>query len=125
MSTFSTIKAAVLDLTIKRGDTQEIILAFTDPDDSNNPVDLSVYNEIKMQIKKTSNGAAELELTLISGLTVSGVDNNILTIDITSTQAELVAGPYKYDIEGTITADDFVRTLVGGSFVLSQDITNA
>lgn len=125
MTTYSTVKAAALDITIKRGDTQSITIPLSDPDDSDNPVDLSGYNAIRMQIKTNASSAALLDLTLGSGISLGGVDNNELTIDLTYLESAIGASTYKYDIEGTITATSFVRTLVEGDFIVKQDITNS
>ena len=124
MANFSSIYAAELNITIYRGDTQSISVTFTDPNDGDGALDLSAYSTLLMQIKQTSSSASLLDLSLGSGLTVSGASNNVLTIDLTSAQASLSAGTYKYDIEG-ITADPITRTIMQGNFIVSQDITNA
>ena len=123
MSTYSTVKAALLNITIKRGNTQSMTIPLSDPDDGDSPVDLSVFDELKMEIRKTHNSPSVVDLSLGSGLSISGVDDSNIIVDLTPTQANQIADGYRFDIKGTITATSFVETVVEGSFVFEQNIT--
>lgn len=64
------------------------------------PVDLTQYTSIKLQVKlnKSSSGAV-VSLTLGSGLTITGDDNNILGISFTTQQTSLLCNSeYYYDL---------------------------
>lgn len=124
MTDFSGIYAAQLNITIKKADTASIIATLTDPNNSDAPVDLSAYDELLMQIKSQKAASTSLlELTLGSGLSITGVSNNELTIDITATQATLDAATLFYDVQGTNTGTGLVRTLLTGTFIVSDDVS--
>lgn len=64
-----------------------------------NPLDLSLYNAIKMQVKSSRSSTAVISLEIGSGLTISGPDNNILSISISADQTKLLCEEtYYYDI---------------------------
>lgn len=80
------------------------------------PIDLNDYTAIKLQVKRSKSSSSILELALGSGLTISGVDSNVLTTHFTADQTKsLNCQTYYYDvlmskpssnvyyIEGTIT----------------------
>ena len=69
------------------------------------PLDLSAFTSIKLQVKHSKSAPAIVELSLGSGLAVSGVDSNILTVTMTSEQTKLLTcETYYYDVL-TATAD--------------------
>lgn len=90
---------------------------------NSNPIDLS-SSDARIQIRNNSNVLqAEYEMITpptITGLTVSGTNILVWTIDDTDT-ALLVPGTYKYDIE--ITINGKTRTYIRGSFTVERDIT--
>lgn len=114
----NTILAAQLDIDMKRGDTTVFTLTFTDPNDSDNPYDLSVFTSLKMQARKGKDVGFELNLS--DGLEVTGAENNILTISISAERATLYRDSYKYDIEGIGTS---VTTILEGALRISGDVT--
>jgi hypothetical protein len=63
------------------------------------PMDLSIYTEIKTEIKYSKSAAAIISLSLGSGLAVSGSDSNILKMTIPAAQTKLLNRElYYYDI---------------------------
>ncbi|MFW0737583.1 hypothetical protein [Flavobacterium sp. T12S277] len=81
-----------------------------------NPIDLNQYPTIKLQIKRQKSSSAIVELSLGSGLIISGSNSNVLTVVFTAEQTkQLACDTYYYDIlmskptqnlyyiEGTVT----------------------
>lgn len=89
-------KIGQLDITIRQNQNYTLGLAFKD---AAVPKDLSVYKTIKLQVKSSKSSGAIVELSLYSGLTVSGVDNNVLSIAFVPAQTSLLCNDeYYYDI---------------------------
>jgi hypothetical protein len=112
---------------IKRGETYNIVLTFTeDADPTPLPIDLSIYDNIKADFRE---GPAEYSTLVFSkelgdGITISGDDDNILTISISSADTELMQeGNYYFDIR--FTAGAAVSIEVEGIFNVTQNITAA
>ena len=83
------------------------------------PIDLSTAN-VEIQIRKTINSTnAELTLTEGSGITVGGINNNMITIN---QDIDLNAGTYVYDMAVQFSNTN-IKTYIWGSFVVYQDIT--
>lgn len=62
-------------------------------------LDLSVFTAIKLQIKHSKSAPAIVELSLGSGLEVSGVDSNILKVTMAAAQTKmLTCETYYYDV---------------------------
>ena len=121
MADYNTIKAAIVDLYLKRGDQTGFRIALFDPDDSDNPVDLSGYDSLNMQVKIDElRSTALIELaTGGSGLTVTGTNTNQIDGVVNH---DIKAGVYKYDIEGRTTGLS-PKTVVEGDFYYDQDVT--
>jgi hypothetical protein len=83
-------------------------------DGAGDPIDLTQYTEIRMEIKKTYNVNEEafLVFTVGHGLTISGDDNEILTFVWMNT-----FGTHK-PLDGCMTL--FLRTLKGRNLHLSR-----
>lgn len=83
------------------------------------PIDLTGSN-IEIQLRKTpASTTAELTLTLGSGITISGVDNNEIIIN---TIVDINAGSYVYDMT-VVFPSGIVKTYVWGTFIVYEDIT--
>lgn len=68
-------------------------------------LDLSTFLEIKLQVKHSKSAPAIVELSLGSGLAVSGVGSNVLKVTMTAAQTKLLTcESYYYDVL-TATAD--------------------
>lgn len=92
----STGKIGKLDLTLRQNQNFTIDLKFIS---AAAPMDLTVYTAIKLQIKDKKGGTAIISLSLGAGLTVSGPDNNVLSIVLTPAQTELLCrDEYTHDI---------------------------
>lgn len=117
MVEYNTILAGQVTLKIKRNDTVPATFTITDPNDSDNPYDLSLFTTIAMQIKwHRESDKVFKELTLAAGdMVVSGASNNILTIDLFTA---MKPGMYFYDIEG-----DGEVTFMEGEYIIDQDVT--
>lgn len=62
-------------------------------------MNLTAYTGIKIQIKQRKNTSPIIELTLGSGLAISGVGNNILVMKIAAAQTKLLScDVYYYDV---------------------------
>lgn len=66
---------------------------------NNTPIDLTDYSSIKLQVKSSKDSGAIVTLTIGSGLTISGVDSNVLSIAFSSADTlKLMRDEYYYDI---------------------------
>lgn len=81
---------------VRQNQSEQISLSFVR---NEIPMDLSLYSNIKIQIKPERESGAVIELTLQSGLSVSGDSNNMLNINLTALQtAVLCRQQYFYDV---------------------------
>lgn len=117
MTDYNTILAGQVTLKIKRGDTVSATFTITDPNDNDNPYDLSVFTTIVMQIKwHRESNKNFAELTLANGdMVISGASNNVLTVDLFT---DIKPGMYFFDIEG-----DGETTFMEGEYIIDQDVT--
>lgn len=100
-----------------RNDTLQ--LTFTITDGSNVPINLSTA-DMKMQVRNKPDGDIYLTLTEGDGLTVSGVNNNVVTV---SKLVNISDGcTFYYDLQATFTSG-VVTTYLKGPFVVMEDIT--
>jgi len=118
-SNISTIVTAKGDITCKRGDTFQVAIKVT-YDDDDSDVDLSVYDDILMEVKTEVDASVSiLEFKLGVSLSVSGAT---ITLAKTASDMEIEATTYVYDIQtweaGVIT------TIGGGSFLVINDVTD-
>lgn len=116
---------AIVDITCKRGDTFIFdSLKFWSDSAKTVPLDIT-GNSFAMQVKDI-NGLIILSFTMASDFTI--VPLNILEIKKTATNMMVPASPnsapYLYDLEMTDTSLN-VSTIMKGSFIVLQDITNA
>lgn len=72
-----------------------------------------------MEVREYDNGPLVIASSNIS---ISGTDQGVLTITITSTNMEVDAGTYVYGVQATLTADSTVSTWLYGTFDVVQDI---
>ena len=79
MANLNAFKQGVLNIQGVQGNYLQVPLTFKDG--AGNPMDLTQYLEIRMEIKKTYNVNEEafLVFTVGDGLTISGDDNEVLT----------------------------------------------
>jgi len=100
-----------------RNDTLQ--LTFTITDGSNVPISLANAT-MKMEVRNKPDGDVYLTLTEGDGLTVGGVNNNVVTV---SKLVNISDGcSYFYDLQATFTSG-VVTTYVKGPFVVMEDIT--
>lgn len=63
------------------------------------PLDLNQYSAIKLQVKHSKSAPPIIELVLGSGLTISGVNSNVLKVSMTAAQTKLLTCEnYYYDV---------------------------
>ena len=121
-TTASLIYAAQLKLTIKRGDTSEIAVSFTNPNDSDNPLNLLAFSDLTMQVKRsTQSTVALLTLTIGNGLSISGNDNETLTILMEDGGGLAADTIYVYDVQGLLSSEP--RTILTGTIKVVADVT--
>ncbi len=108
---------------VVQGDIIAKTMTFTEKI-TGDPMDLSIYTAIKMQIRKKPGTAVIAEGSLLDGnFTVSGADNNILEISGIEIPDATPVGVYMYDIEFSAPADDIRDTLIGGTMNIVPQIT--
>lgn len=82
------------DESFVKGDTFTEPLVFTEIiDDVETPFDLTIYSDIRMDVRNKPYESATrfLSLSLGNGISISGDDNNILIISLTAEDTELLA----------------------------------
>lgn len=106
-----------LTLKVVAGDILSRTLTFRHDDQT--PYDLSIYTEIKMEVRKNGGEDVVASGSLTGGqFVISGEYNNILDVNI---QMPPLVGAYKYDIE--FSAFGIKETLVRGQINLLEQIT--
>ena len=119
------IIAALVDVSIKRGDAAVFTIPLYDPNNANDPVDLSVYSRFVAHVKIDKLRDSEvisLDSDVPPEIVQGGTDDNELTFTITSTKSDVKYGKYVWDVEGIGGSQD-PTTLIEGSFEVSQDVT--
>lgn len=98
MANLNAFKQGVLNISNVQANYLSVPLAFKDGD--GNPIDLTQFVEIKMEIKKTYNvnETAFLTFTVGDGLTISGDDDEILTFVLDEYFWESQTTRWVYDI---------------------------
>lgn len=113
------VAAASHNFRIYRGDSWSCVLTFFDTDGS--PLNLA-GSAIKLQVKaKATDTNTVKELSLGTGLTLSGSGNNILTIE-SAGDLPVRVGDYAYDLQVTFGSGRIV-TYLRGTVVVVQDVT--
>lgn len=107
---------SIATIKVKQGDILARTFTFTDAD-TGDPYDLSIYTEIRMQIRKKPGTALIAEGSLTDGnFAVSGADDNILTMDGILIPEDTEQGVYLADIEFSATGiretTDNIRIIV-------------
>lgn len=120
------------NLRVTQGDIIARTMTFKDKV-TGDPYDLSIYNAIKMQIRKKPGSTVIAEGSLDDGnFEVSGVDNNILEIKNIYIPENTITGVYLYDIEfsnvynpeASLWAPDSIKdTLISGTITITAQIT--
>ena len=119
---YNAIVAALVNVTLKRGDLTVFTIPLYDPNNNNAPVDLSVYTRFLAQVK-VDGQRDESVIVLDSDVAPEIVQvAHELTFTITTTKSTVNRGKYVWDVEG-LTATDVPTTLIEGSFEISQDTT--
>jgi len=98
ISSYSSTKNSIgkYDFILRQNESHSFELKFNT---NQVPIDLIQYPTIKLQIKKSKSSSALVELSLGSGLTISGVDDNVLIVNFTAAQTKLLSCEnYYYDV---------------------------
>jgi hypothetical protein len=105
---------------VVQGDKWAWSATFNNDDDS--PYDLSIYDEIQMQIRKKSGSEVIASGTLTGGeFAIAGEDQNILSLENVDIPSD-VKGVYQFDIE--FIAEDVHETLIRGTLPIVEQITD-
>lgn len=89
-------KIGKFDFEVRQNENEVLNMTFTA---DNVPLDLTLYTQIKLQVKSSKGGAPLLTLSLGSGLTVTGSESNLLNIVFSAQQTlSLKNDSYYYDI---------------------------
>lgn len=92
------------DFIVRQNETHNVDLKFSSYAD---PLDLTQYSAIKLQVKHSKSAPPIIELALGSGLAISGVDSNVLKVSMTAAQTKLLScESYYYDVlTATLTSN--------------------
>ena len=103
MASISSDKLGVLNITLNQGDNKSVSLIFRnrDPLGAYTPIDLMQYSEIKMDVKETIdiNAIAFISWSVVTGLTISGDNNEILSFEFEQEFYESQNTQWFYDIK--------------------------
>ncbi len=126
MATIGNQSIGDLKILLKQGNTQTIRLKFSNllPDDSTEPIDLTQYEAIKMQVKSQINVNLTplITWTVGSGLTIEGDDNEILSFTFNQELLQTDFNVLYYDI--LFTETNGKTTLIGGEISNRKVVTS-
>jgi hypothetical protein len=84
------------DFSVRQNETYAVDIDFSN---GVAPINLTLFDAIKLQIKYSKSAPAIVELTIGNGLEVSGVNSNMLRVELTADQTKiLTCDSYYYDI---------------------------
>lgn len=118
---FNTIVACLVNVTLKRGDAVSFTIPLYDPNNNNDPVDLSVYTRFLAQVKVDGQRDAAI-MELDSDNSEITVSTNSLTFIISTAKSTVNRGKYVWDVQGIGGPQD-PTSLIEGDFEISQDTT--
>jgi hypothetical protein len=121
VETIQTYRTANCDFLAIKNDTFNQTVQFTD--DQNQPVNLSVYDSARMQLKENENTDSLLEFSstgLTHNINLSGSTIGIITISST-VPLDIPAYSYRYDLQ--FSNGSVFETIAKGKFKVIQDIT--
>jgi tRNA threonylcarbamoyladenosine modification (KEOPS) complex Pcc1 subunit len=107
---------------IIKGDTFTELFIFTDA--SGTPYDLTIYDDIAMDIRRTPNerGDAVASLKLNDGITIDGSVGNRLVIRVSAEDTNgMRSGIHYRDVR--VVLGDSVNTILSGQLVVYDNIT--
>jgi len=90
-------------------------------DDEDLPIDLTVYSDVQMQIRKKP-GSTVIADAFLTGndFSIIGDDNNILSLDVCELPSD-VTGVYQFDVE--LHNAGSVETVIRGTVNILPEIT--
>jgi hypothetical protein len=108
-----------INLEAVQGDNWMWTANFVDDDDD--PIDLTVYSDVKMQVRKKPGSTVVAEASLTgNGFSIIGEDDNVLSLDECALPTD-VTGVYQFDVE-LIDAGK-VETVIRGTVNILPEIT--
>jgi hypothetical protein len=117
-----------MDITIRRGDTEVIDVAVTEPaaDAADPPVPVPIgsatFAFTAKRTRRDPDEQAVLALTLGQGIVVTDGPGGLLTVTMTPAQtAALTPGRYDYDLQ--MTEGTTVTTIVDGTMLVEADVS--
>jgi hypothetical protein len=115
----SEILPSVINFKHYKADTFDYQIIFND--DLNNPIDLTTFTSIEMQVRKKPKAVDILWEASVAdgGFSISGVDNNVLDI---FKEMDLPEGEYVHDLQFTYS-NGKVFTGIRGSLTIVHDTT--
>ena len=114
MNNYNGILAAVANIQLKHESTQTLYATLTDPNNGDNPYDLSVFDSITAICKRAYSDTVELWKL---SLTYTGASNNILVLPFTPIETGLVPGEYKWDVVGLTGIEE--TPIIEGDFKIN------
>ena len=109
----------IINLQTVQGDNWSWTATFVD--DADDPIDLTIYDDIQMEIRKKPGAEVIADSFLTSnGFSVIGADNNILSLDECYIPTD-VQGVYQFDVQFIIAGN--AETLLRGTLNILPEIT--
>ena len=117
MNNYNAILAALANIKVKKGKTITLYATLTDPNNSNLPYDLSVFDSLESACKRWPSDSTYLWQKTLS---YTGADNNILIIPLTPVETDLVTGKYFWDVIGLIGVEE--TPVIEGDYIIQASV---
>ena len=109
----------IINLQVVQGDNWAWTATFAD--DADDPIDLSVYDDIQMEIRKKPGAEVIADAFLTNnGFSLIGTDSNILSLDECYIPTD-VQGVYQFDVQFILAGN--AETLIRGTVNILPEIT--
>ena len=106
----------------KIGQTLTLAMEFYEDEAETIPWDLSIYDDIQMQVRKKAGSDPVLFASLDTGeFIISGAGDNILTLVLEIVGVDLLPGVYKYDYDFIKSGDPVVTPFDVSNFAICEN----
>ena len=117
MNNYNGILAALANIKVKRGDTITLYATLTDPNNNDNPYDLSVFDSLEAGCKRWPSDSNFLWQKTLS---YTGADSNVLIIPLTVAETDLITGKYFWSVIGPIGSTQI--SIVEGDYIIQASV---
>lgn len=113
--------AKEVSFNFKRGDTKRIKFGITDKEGQ--PIEFGATDEIYFTLKKSEDAKDNILQKKLSNASLEYVDGKIIVLLSHKDTNELPTGTYRYDIQISLSNNEYVETIFEGDIELEKDVT--